>query len=131
MSARLWEVDHPYYAMEGNYYRNGEHEECATWADFLAGYGDLDLDMNLIYRWDWNVPDPRDYFDEEGNLYDDEEPVPGESLSLFYMGQRKARCWSVRVTTVTRDQEPEIREWLTVRAEHMRKVWEPLLDGAR
>lgn len=119
MSKPLWETDHPYYAEEGNYYSNGCHAEVETWTDFLSDFGDDDLDMNLVYRWDWNVPDPNDYGDDE--------EVPTESLSIFYVGQRKALLRSVAVSTVERSEEPEIRAWLAVRAEHLRKVWEPLL----
>lgn len=116
---RLYESDHPYYAAEGNYYTGwGEnYHTYDSWDAFLAEWDDADLDMNLIYRWDWDVPDPRDYEDE---------PLPAETLNLYYMGQRKALAWSVHVE-VSRDQEPEIRDWLKVRAQRMREIWEPLL----
>lgn len=115
---RLWEVDHPYYATEGNYFSNGYHAEYASWAEFIEEQGDLDLDMNLVYRWDWQVPDPDDY--------EPDEKMPPETLDLFYVGQRKALHRSVSVE-IRREDEPAVREWLTVRAEHMRRVWEPLL----
>lgn len=118
MSARLWEVDHPYYATQGNYFSNGYHADYGSWADFIEDQGDLDLDMNLVYRWDWQVPNPDDY--------EADEELPPETLDLFYVGQRKAIHRSVSVE-VRREDEPAIREWLTVRAEHMRRVWEPLL----
>jgi hypothetical protein len=31
----LWEMDHPYYCSEGNYFNNECHAEFATWSDFL------------------------------------------------------------------------------------------------
>lgn len=116
---KLFEADHPYYATEGNYYSAGDRDYYTydSWDAFLSEWDDADLDMNLIYRWDWAVPDPRDY---EG------EPLPAETLNLYYMGQRKARAWSVHVE-VNRDQEPEIRDWLKVRAQRIREIWEPLL----
>ena len=49
----LWEVDHPFYCNEGNYYADGCGSECASWADFIASMGDADLDMNLLFRFDW------------------------------------------------------------------------------
>ena len=118
----LWEIDHPYYATQGNYFKNGYHVEYPSWADFVEDAGDDDLDMNLVYRWDWTVPDPRDY-SINGELV---EPLPAETLDLFYVGQRKALHRSVSVI-VQREDEPAIRQWLTIRAEHMRRVWEPLL----
>lgn len=122
MSARamkLYEADHPYYAAEGNYYSGGDrnYHTYDSWDAFLSEWDDADLDMNLIYRWDWDVPDPEDYVGEE---------LPEETLNLYYMGQRKALAWSVHVE-VSRDQEPEIRDWLKVRAQRMREIWEPLL----
>ena len=125
--SRLWDAKHPYYASDGCYWWSGSsgtqfpHSEHESWADFLAEMDDADLDYNLLYRWDWQVPDPA--WAEPG-----EEPE-SETLDLFYMQQRKAAPWSHRIK-VTRDQEPAIREWLTIRAEHLRKVWEPLLSVA-
>ena len=115
----LWEIDHPYYASQGNYLSNDCHTDYPSWAEFVEAEGDSDLDMNLVYRWDWQVPDPEDY-DLPG------ETLPPETLDLFYVGQRKALHRSVSVE-VRREDEPAVREWLTVRAEHMRRVWEPLL----
>lgn len=114
----LWEIPHPYYATQGNYFSNDCHETYDSWAEFIESEGDSDLDMNLVYRWDWTVPDPDDW--------DDDDVLPAETLDLFYVGQRKALHRSVSVT-IQREDEPAVREWLTVRAEHMRKVWEPLL----
>lgn len=123
----LWDVNHPYYAAQGNYYARpdaGLHAEYSSWVEFMESEGDSDLDMNLVYRWDWQVPDPDDYKYE---LEEDADVIlPPETLDLFYVGQRKALLRSVSVE-VQREDEPAIREWLTVRAEHMRKVWEPLL----
>lgn len=109
----LWESDHPYYAQEGNYYSNGEHAEYESWSDFMDEMGDADLDMNLVYRWDWR----------EG---DDWGIPPGESrLMIFWIGQRKARAFSSEVA-VTRDDEPAIRAWLRPRLARLMELWSPL-----
>lgn len=128
MSKHLWEVDHPYYCADGCYYVGGldwrdVHAEWESWADFIEEWGDADLDMNLLFRWDWEVPDPDDYVLEE-------ETMPGERVFLYMYGQRKAKPMSHAVT-VTREDEPVIREYLRVRAEHMRKLWEPLLEAGK
>src|SRR4051794_6539869 len=93
----LWEIDHPYYASQGNYFSNDCHTDYPSWAEFVEAEGDSDLDMNLVYRWDWKVPDPDDY-----DL--DEEPLPPETLDLFYVGQRKALHRSVSVEVRREDE---------------------------
>jgi hypothetical protein len=57
----LWEVGHPYYCNEGNFYERGMHEVYDSWANFIADWGDTDPDMNLVFRWDWKRADPADY----------------------------------------------------------------------
>lgn len=76
-----------------------------------------DDDYNLLYRWDWKIPDPSDY-EGEG------EEMPPEQLKLFYMLQRKARPHSVTVN-VDRADEPEIREWLKKKWYHLQRLWVP------
>lgn len=118
--APLWDTNHPYYATEGSFFARGWHSDFESWADFIAEQGDNDLDLNLLYRWDWETPDPSDY--EPG------EEVPGETVALFFIHQRKACTRSARVA-VSRGDEPAVRQYLTVRADHLRRVWEPLLDA--
>lgn len=77
MSKHLWEVDHPYYCSEGNYFERGCHAAYSRWQDFIAEQGDCDLDMNLVFRFD---------------------------------------C----------ADEPPVKEWLKVRWDHMKLLWEPL-----
>ena len=112
MTLRLWEVKHPYYAEEGNYAMKDCHVEYGSWADFVEEEGDSDLDYNLVYRWDWRLPDA-----------DDEEPC--EVLKIYFMGQRKALCRSVEVA-VTKADEEAVRAYLLPRWEKLRELWAPL-----
>jgi hypothetical protein len=121
VSAHLWEYDHPYYCAEGNYFKNGEHLTYASWAEFYAEWGDLDDDLNVVFRWDWNTPDPADYDEDEG------EEIPPVTLNLYWVLQRKAILRSTECP-VTEADEPAIREWLTRKAGYIRSIWEPLLD---
>lgn len=112
---------HPYYASEGCFYASGydfPHYERESWQSFVDEMGDADLDLNLLYRWDWTLPDPGDF--EPG---DPEAEV--EHLRLFYMQQRKARPTSYDVKVLPSD-EPEIRAFLEVRAAHLALLWTPL-----
>lgn len=127
---RLWEIDHPYYCSESNYYSNDPFNQYGSWQEFLSAEGDGDLDMNLVFRWDWS---PDAYLDDDTpagvRAYADQfgEKDHKWTLKLFYMGQRKGIFRPVEVSVCKAD-EPEVREWLTIRAEHMRRLWEPLLD---
>lgn len=118
MSKHLWEVDHPYYCSESNYnmggYDNPPHGmyEFDSWEAFVAEWGDADLDMNLVFRWDWKLPETGD--DETA-----------EVLWIFWMLQRKGLFLSTAVT-ITPDDEPAVREWLSERFTHLLKLWEPI-----
>lgn len=115
----LWEVDHPYYASEGNYFSNDCHREWESWADFFYEFGDSDPDMNLVYRWDWRKVNPDEY--------DGEEDVPdGDLLTVYFVGQRKAMHFSSEVI-VQESDEPEVRKWLTERAKTIAAIWNPIL----
>lgn len=135
---RLWEVSHPYYCSESNYYVGGvprrempvippfdpereradfvpfDHVRFDSWEDF--DWKDADPDYNLLFRWDWVVPDPDDY--------DEGESVPPERLELFWMLQRKGR-FMVTSFPVLRSEEPEIRMWLADRFKTVLAIWEP------
>lgn len=114
----LWEVDHPYYCNEGNYYAPGTDQPFhvyESWADFFDEEGDSDLDMNLLFRWDWQKADP------EGESWGNEK----ERLMLYWIGQRKGlyRWTEIHVTEA---DEPAVREWLTGRMKYLQRLWEPL-----
>ena len=124
----LWEYDHPYYCSEGNYFKAGLHSSFDSWADFAEEGNllyDFDNDLNLLWRWDWNRPDPDDYKYEIKE--DSGFEIPGDTLLLFFMLQRKAYNISAEIY-VTDADEPAVREWLAKKAAHMRKLWEPLIE---
>lgn len=126
----LWEIDHPYYCSEGCYYVPGTqwgdvHAEWLSWAAFLEEWGDVDPDYNLLFRWDWKRANPADY--EWERERDPEFTMPADTLSLFFYLQRKAKPFSHEIQ-VTEADEAAVREWLGVKAEHMRRLWAPLLD---
>lgn len=118
---RLWEINHPYYCNEGNFYARGDdqpHMEYSSWASFLEEEGDNDFDMNLLFRWDWRKADPKG--EEWGNKTD--------VLMLFWMGQRKG-LYRWTTVNVTDADEPEVKKWLAARWAHLRKLWEGISEG--
>lgn len=122
----LWDVAHPYYCNEGNYFARGGECSChyQRWQDFVAEQGDDDLDMNLVFRFDWDAP--RKYGDpNEPIAWQGDENYRDSILKLFFIGQRKGLYRWVTID-VCRADEPAVREWLTERWQHMRTLWEPL-----
>lgn len=109
----LWEVDHPYYAAEGNFYKNGLHSVFSSWGEFTreAFYGG-DRDLNLVYRWDWHKPG---FHEWDGS----------EALHVFFILPRKAICCSVEISVTEEDQDA-VRSWLTECAQTVGAIWAPL-----
>ena len=117
----LWEVDHPYYCNQGNYYAPGNQQPTMhyeSWQEFFDAEGDSDADMNLLFRFDWRKADPNG--ENWGNKTD--------QLSLFWIGQRKVLYrWST--IEVMDADEPAARAWLQTRLDCLLTLWEPLLPS--
>lgn len=120
METHLWEVNHSYYCNESNYFQNGCCEKYKSFDDFMEVYTDVDLDYNLLFRWDWRK---RLEQCEEHNE-DDYEEVDGDVLYLFWMQQRKGKYTSCMIQ-VTEADEPAVREFLQRAFNHMMALWLP------
>ncbi|MFJ4974145.1 hypothetical protein ACIP6X_02140 [Streptomyces coeruleorubidus] len=119
----LWEIDHPYYCTEGNYFVPGTrwhevHDEYDSWDEFHEEWGSTDEDMNLVFRWDWKRADPQDY-----EPYGEE--VPADRLHIYWVLQRKAILRSTECV-VTEADEPAVRAWLAERAKTITAIWAPI-----
>lgn len=123
----LWETKHTYYCNEGNYFATGEQHRSSglgprfkTFADFLSGWGDADMDYNLVFRWDW--------------VEDEDAPHKGDQnyrdgiLKLFIIGQRKGLYNWIEVE-VCRADEPAVLEYLTPRLTHLMGLWSPMVSA--
>lgn len=116
----LWEVKHPYYCNEGNYYANGCGDEFKTWAQFHEAHNESDFDLNLVFRFDWQEGEDNGAGDFTGDVN-----YRNGRLLIFWMGQRKGLYrWSE--IQVCRADEPAVIAFLKPRWEHMQKLWEPL-----
>ena len=98
------DVEHPYYMVCGIY-----HENFESFDKFLSDSGDLDDDLNLIFRWDLE--------------YHNKHRAEGE-LNLYYIAQRigNTRCCHVKIN---RNDENRIREFLESKWEKIKEMWEP------
>jgi len=121
MDKHLWEVNHPYYCNEGNYYARESVEFYAkSWSDFMSVFGDADMDYNLLFRWDWIEED-----DDCNPTFNGDINYRNEKLKLFWMGQRKG-LYQYSIVEVCRADEPAVIEFLKPRLEHLKSLWEPL-----
>jgi hypothetical protein len=120
---RLWEVDHPYYCSESNFFARDCSSHYDRWQDFVEVSHDEDFDMNLIFRFDWIPPwingDSNNPIEWQGD-----ENYRDCTLKLFYIGQRKGLFRSVTID-VCRADEPKVRAFLLKRLMHLQKLWEP------
>jgi len=105
---------HDYYCHDSNYYSNDAHEKYSTWQDFFAEFGDADIDMNLVFRFDIK-------------LKNDETPQDGYYMELFIMQQRKGRFVPVDIKTVTDKDAPHIVSFLQKHHEKIKQIWQPFL----
>jgi hypothetical protein len=117
----LWEVTHPVYGGQSNFYDKDCHDKYETWAEFATSSWD-DLDLHFLWRWDW-----REYPKEgEPNFNSDPYYRNGE-LELFFIYQRKALAHSATVR-VCRADEPAVKAWLQKRLDYLKTVWEPMFE---
>lgn len=125
----LWEIKHPYYCSETNYFSNDCTLHFSSWADFLMEFGNADKDFNFLFRWDWNTFEDEVWEGEEHHVWPWLKPYEGEDdeqtdiLHLCFMQQRKGKYVHVMMP-VRRSEEGFIRSYLTGYWEHMNKVWE-------
>lgn len=117
----LWEVEHPYYCNEGNYYARGgdhPHQHYKCFADFARAEGDADLDMNLVFRWDWYEGGMG------GSPFTGDENYRNGQLSVFIMGQRKG-LYRWAIVEVCRADEADVRAYLEPRWRRLQELWSP------
>lgn len=119
-SKHLWEVDHPYYCSESNYYSRECHSSYRSWPEFLAEEGESDPDYNLVFRFDWREGEDWGVGEYTGDPY-----YRYAQLWIFWIGQRKG-LFRTTCTEVCRADEPAIIEFLKPRLTHLLRLWEPL-----
>lgn len=110
----LWEIEHPYYCEEGNWFKTGQHTQFDDWAEFTETFFYCgDRDQNLLIRWDWRKPGHSEFTDD------------AEYLQMHFVLQRKAWLCSVRIP-VSEVDEPAVRAFLESCARTMAATWEPV-----
>jgi len=114
-------VNHSYYCSDNNYLSNTVGSKYETGEEFLKDWGDMDIDYNLLFRWDVKVR-------EEVYKEDDDFEMGTYWMELFFMLQRKGHFVPVYIENVYNDDVKSILEFLTPRMNYMKNLWEPLFD---
>lgn len=123
----LWEINHPYYCSESNYFATGlQNRELMihykSFAEFLADWKDSDLDLNLMFRFDWSE------VSEDGEpSYKGDDNYRNGTLHVFWMLQRKG-IFQTSTIEVCRNDEPLVIEFLRPRWSRMLRLWEGISD---
>lgn len=120
----LWDVVHPYYCSETNYFQNNCDRYFESWESFFAEEGNVNLDHNLVFRWDWRAPRVDGDWDKP-IVWGGDEHCRESELFIFWMNQRQGHFRS-SIVKVSRSEEHAIREWLTKRFHHLLRLWDPL-----
>lgn len=107
---------HDYYCNMNNYYSNDCFNGFETWNDFFEEFGDADMDMNLVFRWDIGL-----YEDDEG------DPVGDKfHMKVFIIGQRKGIFIPILISVVTEDDVPHIKKYLSKYWDKLNDLWAPI-----
>ncbi len=118
----LWEADHSYYCSEANYYSREPHTQHATWHSFASLFAASDLDMNMVFRFDWYEGE-----DWGATPFNGDVNYRNGRLMMFFMMQRKG-IYACHEISVCRADEPAVIEFLRPRWDYMRELWQPLSE---
>lgn len=125
----LWEVKHPYYCSDRNYFAPGDGggDRFPDWEAFCESWGappwvEDAVDMNLVFRWDWHSA-------ERLNEDYDSDAYRHDRLELFFIIQRRGHFKPVKIERMDREREPEVRAFLEQHAAKLAELWAPLGVG--
>lgn len=109
---KLQESNHPYYCSESNYHSNECNFRYKTFKEFLSNWWtNLDVDMNLIFRWDI-------YKDEEDGHF---------SLNLFMIQQRKGKFCPIEIENIEKKDMVAFEKFITPHKEKIIELRKPLM----
>ena len=108
--------DHPYYCNEENHYSNEAGRSFGTMTEFLDEFDQMDVDLNLCFRWDVRRKE-----DHEG------DPIEGSYYAqVFLMLQRKGIFFPCEIGSITESEATRFKKYIAKHWETLQKMWEPL-----
>ena len=135
----IWECKTPYHCEESGYYYETEGANAVkgwgatqyfdTWGEFVKEWGYCDLDLNLLFRFDWykETPEQASMGYDMTPMHTNREGMVSE-LKLWFMMQRKGCKKLVVIRRMEDDNEFAVRDFLRARFEHLKKMWEPVSE---
>ncbi len=112
-SASLRGHGHPYHCNVGCYYAGSTSvTEWFSWKSFSEEMGDANVDLNLVFRWDWAPA---------GEYYG----LAAQQRNRSMMHQRKGQ-FHVHTIYVDNVDEPAIRAWLEPHWKRLQEMWMPI-----
>ena len=112
-------TENSFFFSESNYYVGNMHgenygrQEFDTWEEFCDLWGDYDLDLNFLVRYDI-----LNKCDEYGDEIDDKF-----ELWLLFIGQRKGKYIPVVIHNIYEQDMEDINKTLSNHWEYMRDMW--------
>jgi hypothetical protein len=108
-------VKHPYYCSDSNYYSNTPNETYDTMTDFLDCFEQMDIDLNLCFRWDIKEV-----------LDDDENPTGEYRAEVFLILQRKGIFKPCMIESVSESEASRFKDYALRHFEVLKAIWAPL-----
>lgn len=102
---------HNYYCSDSNYYSNKAGHHYDTFKEFYSDWNDVDVDMNLIFRWDV-------YKRDNGSFYS----------QVFIIHQRKGIFNPIYISSIGED---DLNPFLELMAKHwvtLKQIWTPISE---
>jgi len=103
-------VKHDYYSSDSNYYSNDAGLKYSSFSDFYDEFGNADVDLNLVFRWDLR-------WDEDTDSY---------WMEIFIIKQRKGIYCPVFIEEFTSEDIPDFMKYIQEHAQKLKSIWKPI-----
>ena len=102
-------IEHPYYCSDNNFYSNEPRQKYKSMSDFLDDFEHMDIDLNLMFRWDIHKTEDKTYFAE-----------------VFLMLQRKGIFKPMHISSVSEEEIPRFKKYARLHWERLNEMWNPI-----
>lgn len=109
-------VDHSYFCSMQNAFNSQIGLTFENWESFFKEWGEYDLDLALLFRWD--IKERSDEVDQLkfGKFY----------MELFLLKQKRGVFVPIYIRSVVEENVDEITTYLNTRYIHIHQLWQPI-----